>query len=384
MTRWHPFFFAPDYWIFELPFAILSTAWTVTTIRNVNDDSPVPPFWLVVLAGAWMALCFTQKPSLAGLAALPILLGVALPRHRLVGKAIRLVILTLAFIVVHRLVMLASNKFDLALTETANLNYWAFLSGGASYGTSLLDFLPLAQSVGFLLSPVALGLAALCIGVAAAFVSGECRKAAIAAVLLFGIFSAHCMVIRARPSGTSVIDLAIYGAMLVPIAVALLRERRSYVVAGVAGFALAIAAAWPIYLPAQIETAGLATKMDEASAYEKQLDRPVSVVIHDNRAHPLTIEALALYTGQLQPLRTEVKTSLRDAFLGDVDRPPTDAAIQAAISSGRTIVWGSAPNVPLVEEIFPSMKAFKANPRLIEKVIVMSPGSHTAHIAYIK
>jgi hypothetical protein len=87
MTRWYFYFFAPDYWIFELPLAIVSTALTVVALRLTTDSTPLPPIWQVVLTGCWMALCFTQKPSLAGLASLAILFRIALPTGRPIEKS---------------------------------------------------------------------------------------------------------------------------------------------------------------------------------------------------------------------------------------------------------------------------------------------------------
>jgi hypothetical protein len=86
MTRWFNYFFAPEYWVFELPFAVVSGAWTMLVLRETEDDTAQPALWHVLLAGAWMALCFTQKPSLAGLGGLPIVLSIALPREHLIGK----------------------------------------------------------------------------------------------------------------------------------------------------------------------------------------------------------------------------------------------------------------------------------------------------------
>lgn len=48
--------------------------------------------------------------------------------------------------------------------------------------------------------------------------------------------------------------------------------------------------------PPAIKQSPLLSKIDEASNYVRSVGRPVSVIVHDNRAHPLTIEALATVT----------------------------------------------------------------------------------------
>jgi hypothetical protein len=72
--------------------------------------------------------------------------------------------------------------------------------------------------------------------------------------------------------------------------------------------------------PPAIKQSPLLSKMDEASNYVRSVGRPVSVIVHDHRAHPLTIEALALYTGQLQPL-VPGSPNLRGAFLRGAEIP---------------------------------------------------------------
>lgn len=391
MTRWFDYFFAPEYWIFELPLAIVSAAWTMVALRETEDETPQQVLWRVVLAGMWMALCFTQKPSLAGLGGLPILLGIALPRGHLIGKSIRVALLVPSFIITHRFIMLASNKFDFALTETATRNYWDFLFGSAAVSPSTgngltLNIWPLIQSAGYLVSPILLGVAVLCGGITAAYFFGHRRKAIVAGSLFFGLVFAHLLVIAARPARTSVIDLAIYGAMLVPISVALMPALPRYRLLGIAALGVAVVAAMPNICPDATQPSPLVSRIDEASAYEKSVGRPVSVIVHDNRAHPLTLEALALYTGQLQPL-VPGYTDLRKAFLGDaklLTTLSTDEQLQEAIAAGRLIVWGSAPNAPDVETSFPSIAALTKNADAVQHQIEMLPGWFVTRFAYVK
>jgi hypothetical protein len=384
MTRWYFYFFAPDYWIFELPLAIVSTALAVIALRVTRDSTPLPPFWQIVLTGSWMALCFTQKPSLAGLGSLAILLRIALPTGHPIGKVGRIALLLPTFLLTHSLIMFASNKFDWAQTQQASHNYWSFLRGGASTGTSLMDLRPLLMVLGFLVAPIVLGIVFLVGSSILSFVEGQRRKLLIVSTVLASLALAHCFVISTRPSGTSVIDFTIYGTMLVPISIALLPECVAYQRLGFAGLLAAVLVALPNMLPAASPQTDFIAKVNEASDYVKLLGRPVSVIVHDNRAHPLTLEALALFTGQLQPLQPGTARNLRQEFLRGADLLTTDDQIKAAIAAGRTIIWGSAPTAPIIENVFPSIAAFETNPRNVERVMDISPGAHTAHIAYLR
>jgi hypothetical protein len=384
MTRWYFYFFAPDYWIFELPFAIVSTALAVIALRTTTDDTPLPPIWLVVLAGCWMALCFTQKPSLAGLGSLAILFRIALPTGRPIGKAFRIALLIPAFLVMHRLIMFASNHFSWAQTKLASHNYWAFLRGGASTGTSLMDYVPLLRTLWFLVAPIVLGIVFLVASLILCFVEGQRQRTLIVSTLLAGLALAHCLVIHTRPSGTSVVDFTIYGAMLIPITIAFLPERTVYQRLGFAGLLAAVLVAVPNVLPVPSPQTDFMARVNEAGDYVRSLGRPVSVIVHDNRAHPLTIEAFALFTGQLQPLQPGTPRNLRQQFLRGADLLTTNDQIKAAIAAGRTIIWGSAPIAPRIEDVYPSITALEADPRKVERVIDISPGAHTAHIAYLR
>jgi hypothetical protein len=51
MTRWYPYLFAPDYWIFELPLAVASTGWGIAVLRSTAPSSPLPRYWMAAVAG---------------------------------------------------------------------------------------------------------------------------------------------------------------------------------------------------------------------------------------------------------------------------------------------------------------------------------------------
>ena len=71
--------------------------------------------------------------------------------------------------------------------------------------------------------------------------------------------------------------------------------------------------------------------------------------------HLATIEALALYTGQLPPV-VGGSSSLRERFLGGthiLSDPRDPRELVPAIMRGDVIMWGSAPGTPAAETYFP-------------------------------
>jgi hypothetical protein len=295
---------------------------------------------------------------------------------------LRLLLAAIAFRIAHELILLALNKFDFALAEAAGRNYWRWMGGTSSAGTSLLSLDALLNASGYLTVPIFAGILALVAGVTVAFWDGERRKAVAAGVILGFVLLGHCLVIRVRPSGTSVVDLAIYAIFLIPISLAISQlEYRRY---GVAAAAVLIAILVPrsLLVPPHQRTFNMAARINDTSAYVRSLNRPVRVVLHDNRAHPLTIEALALYTGQLPPVRGTLP-SLRDGFIRDAKMISKPSDLQDAIAHGDIVIWGSAPGAPSVETDYPDIASFKGDPRAIIRTFEIVPGSHTAHIGYL-
>jgi hypothetical protein len=385
MTRWYSYLFAPDYWIFELPFAITSTAWGIAVLRSTASGSLLPGFWIVALAGAWIALCFTQKPSLAGLGAFPILFQLTMPAGRIAAKLARCVVLVGAFLATHTTIFLALMKFNSATTQIALRNYWNWIGGSSSAGTSLVSFHDLMKASGHLPAPIVAGVIVTIGGVAAAFLNGQRRQAMVAGTILGAVLIGHVLVITLRPSGTSVIDLAIYGTCLIPVGLAIGRpERRGYVAA--AALVIATIVIPPVaFLPPPQPPSSMMARINEATTYVRSLKRPVLVVFHDNRAHPLTIEALALYTGQLPPL-VGGSSSLRERFLGDthiLSDPRDPRELVPAIMRGDVIMWGSAPGAPAAETYFPDLKLLTGDKQAILRTFEIEQGSHTAHIGYL-
>jgi hypothetical protein len=385
MTRWYPYFFAPDYWIFEMPLAIASTAWGMAALRSTALSSPLPGFWMVAVAGAWIAVCFTQKPSLAGLGAFPILFQLTMPVGRFGSKLARCAVLVGAFLVTHTSIFLVLMKFNSAMTQMALRNYWNWLGGSSSTGTSLVSFHDLLTASGYLPVPVVAGVIIMIGGVTSGFVDGQRRRSMVASMLLGAVLIGHFVVIRLRPSGTSVIDLAIYGTCLIPLGLAMGRvTRRGYIAA--AAFVIAAIIIPPVVLlPPSRPPSSMIGRINEAAAYVRSLKRPVLVVFHDNRAHPLTIEALALYTGQLPPVASG-SSPLREQFLG-VARILTDPRdpreLVRAIHAGDVIIWGSAPGAPGAETYYPDLKLLTGDKQAVLRTFEIERGSHTAHIGYL-
>jgi hypothetical protein len=222
-------------------------------------------------------------------------------------------------------------------------------------------------------------------GAAVAFFEGERRRALVAGFLLGAVFMGHLLVIHLRPSGTSVTDLAIYGTCLVPLALALGRPAYGrYLVA--AGFVVAAIVVPPVaLLPLAQPPSSMIASINEAAAYIRDIKRQVVVVFHDNRAHPLTIEALALYTGQLPPV-VGGSSWLREQFLGNarlLSDPHDTRELLPAIMRGDVIIWGSAPGAPAAETYFPELKSLTDNEQGVLRTFEIEQGSHTAHIGYL-
>jgi hypothetical protein len=385
MTRWHSYFFAPDYWIFELPLAIASTAWGIVVLRSTASTSPLPGFGMAAVAGAWIALCFAQKPALAGIGAFPVLFQIIMPIGRITGKVGRCLILVGAFLATHTAIIMALTKFNSAIAGLAVHNYWNWMVSSSSTGTSLLSLHDLLTLSGYLLVPLLAGALILIGGTVFAFLNGKRRLAAVAGMLLTAVLIGYVFVIALRPSPTSVIDLAIYGACLMPLGLAISGSLyRGYVAA--AALAIVVIVVPPVsFLPPSQPRSSIMAHVTEAAAYVRSVKRPVLVVFHDNRAHPLTIEALALYTGQLPPI-VNGSRSLRERFLGDtriLSDPRDPRELAPAIKRGDVIIWGSAPAVPAAETHFPDLRLLTGDKQAVLRTFEIERGGHTAHIGYL-
>jgi hypothetical protein len=158
---------------------------------------------------------------------------------------------------------------------------------------------------------------------------------------------------------------------------------RGYVAA--AALVIAVIVVPPVaLLPPPQPPSSMMAHVSEAAAYVS-LNRPVLVVFHDNRAHPLTMEALALYTGQLPPI-VSGSSPLRERFLGDthiLSDPLDPRALVPAIMRGDVIMWGSAPGAPTAETYFPDLKLLTGDKQAILRTFEIERGGHTAHIGYL-
>jgi hypothetical protein len=385
MTRWHSYFFAPDYWIFELPLAIASTAWGIAVLRSTASSSPFPGFGMTAVAGAWIALCFAQKPSLAGIGAFPILFQLIMPSGRIIGKMGRCVVLVGTSAAMHTAIFVALTKFNSTMADLAMRHYWNWMITSHSAGTTLLSLRDLRMWSGYLLAPLLAGALVAVAGTVFAFLDGKRRRATVAGILLTAVLIGHVLVIILRPSPTSVIDLAIYGTCLMPLGLAISgASYRAYV--GAAALAIVVIVVPPVsFLPPSQPSSSMMAHVTQTAAYVRSLKRPVLVVFHNNRAHPLTIEALALYTGQLPPI-VSGSTSLRERFLGDtriLSDPRGSRELVPAIKRGDVIIWGSAPGAPAAETYFPDLRLLTEDKRAVLRTFEIERSGHMAHVGYL-
>jgi hypothetical protein len=385
ITRWYSYFFAPDYWIFELPLAIASTAWGIALLRSTASSSPLPGFRIAAIAGAWIAICFAQKPSLGGIGAFPILFQLIMPIGRVTGKIGRCIVLMGTCLAVHTALLLSLSKFNGTMAGLAVRHYWNWMATSHSVGTTLLSFHDLRTLSGYLLAPLLVGALITISGTLFAILDGERRRATVAGMLLTAVLVGHALVITLRPSPTSVIDLAIYGTCLMPLGLAISgASYRGYVAA--AALAIAVIVFPPAsFLPPSQPSSSIMAHVTKAAAYVRSLKRPVLVVLHDNRAHPLTIEALALYTGQLPPIVSGSR-SVREQFLGDthiLSDPRDPRELVPAIKRGDVIIWGSAPGAPAAETYFPDLRLLTEDKQAVLRTFEIQGGGHAAHIGYL-
>jgi len=268
------------------------------------------------------------------------------------------------------------------MARMALRDYWNWIIGSPSAGTSLVSFHDLIAGSGHLPAPILVGVIVMIGGAASAFLNGHRRHAIIAGMLLLAVLAGHIHVIRVRPSGTSVVDLAIYGICLIPLGLTIGRTGyRGY--AAAAALVIATILIPPVMLiPPTQPPSSMIDRINEAAAYVRSLKRPVLVVIHHNSAHPLTIEALALFTGQLPPV-VGGSSRLRERFLPDTRIVSDPDDLVRAITRGDVIMWGSAPGAPPVEKYYPAITLLTDDKRAVLRTFEIEVGSHTAHIGYL-
>ena len=402
LTRYYYFLFAPDYWIYEIPFYLVSCFWFLCRQRSLETSKPAGlglSFFLLV--GFWTGLAFLQKPSIAAYAALPAVLEILYVPRSARQRAVGLLVTLSASAASHWFFFRAYFHFESGIGQTAYRHYWDWLIHHPETGTSLLTLPQLISSANFLLVPIGLGVTALLavtgLAVCRSPLLTQPRLALIS--FLWVVIAAHLCVIGKRPSGTSVMDLMFYSVFLLPVLFGLFTPTGRKQAFGIAGSAMILGCITYRPLPfgarGSDQSASILATIERVRLIVDQTDRPVILLLPDNRLHPYTREAFGLYTGQMnqhghaydernlpRPFPPE---SLRgrlfpSAFmLGKMEQDK----LAAAIAAGYLIMWGEASSMPPITEYFPAIASLIANPACEHIRFSILPGDVViAHIAF--
>jgi hypothetical protein len=407
LTRDYPLLQAPDYWIFEVPFYLVSTLWVLSLLRKSKlDEFKIPGYGFFCLSGLWSGTAFLQKPSLSGFALLPCVVVLFLADSTLLRRLLRAAITGCCAAIAHWGLFLAYFNLDRHVGWTAYRQYWDWLTRHADTGTSLAaSFAELLRWSNFLFLPIAIGAVALFVVTIIAFLEarttsrGYLKMGIIGYLWLLAI--AHTLVIIKRTSGTSVVDAMFLGTFSVPILLSLLSNR-----AGASmrwGLGVVLVAGCLIYKPAllgkwsQVNDATTLRSIDTVRIEVRRIRRPVILLLPDNRIHPYTVEAFGLYTGELalkghvfdehQVPRKMPADWLRQRLFPDtfIINRGQDLQLEAAFRAGFVLMWGEAMNAPRIQDFFPGIDDLLAEPGVAQYQHQIVPGGAiTAHLAYLK
>ena len=403
LTRYYAYLFAPDYWINEVPFYLVSCLWTLSRLRaRALPASGLPPWFFFPLVGVWMGLAFLQKPSLVAFAGLPAVVELLHADRRWLRRGAASAVLLLFAAGSHWFFFQAYYRFQFAFGKAAYLHYWDWLIHHPETGTSLLTFPQLWQAANFLFVPVGLGLVGLVVvsGLALRW-TGRPGGTRLLPLYLWAGAAGHLAVIAKRPSGTSVVDAMFYGTFIIPVLFGLLpgeTKRLAFRVLGAAVLGASLVYR-PVLLgsPANPGAARTLATIESIRTTVAEIGRPVILLLPDNRIHPHTAEAFGLYTGHLNlsantydgrglPVRFSPAT-LRGRLLPNAFQIGNNEQdkLAAAIAAGYVIMWGEATNAPVITDFFPTIAGLEADPSVTHHVFSILPGDVIkTHLAYRK
>lgn len=403
LTRYYPYLFAPDYWISEVPFYLVSCLWTLSRLHARSlPGSGAPPWLFFPLVGGWMGLAFLQKPSLVAFAALPAVVELLQTDRRWLRRGSAAAVVLLFAAGSHWFFFQAYYRFQFAFGQAAYLHYWNWLIHHPETGTSLLTFPQLWQAANFLFVPIGLGLVGLAVvtGLALHW-TGRPVGIRMLPLYLWAGAAGHLAVIMKRPSGTSVVDAMFYGTFILPVLFGLLPDATKRPAFRILGTAVLVASLVyrPVLLgsPPNPGAAGTLAMIESVRTTVEKIGRPVILLLPDNRIHPHTAEAFGLYTGHLNlsantydarglPVRFPPDTLrgrlLPNAFqLGNNEQEK----LAAALAAGYVIMWGEATNAPAITDFFPIIGGLGSDPAVTHLVFAILPGDALkTHLAYRK
>lgn len=365
-----PLLLAPDYWPFELPYSLASTAWAVSILRAHPAPRPLGVGG-TILAGAWIALGATLKVSAAAIGALPLVVHLSLSterRSRQIHRALTAGAATLAGSIVIVWVYFLG---DWKMTARAILTFVRFIRepGG-------IDFTSLSQTLAdpstsflrwSLLATALAGLVAM---------TGRPAPGCMHVRLLIGGFvvlslAGHVMTLDKRPSSTTAMDFALYGLFVIPVIAAISRTGHRdarFLLCLTPLLVLSVTGRYWDF-PAKYPVEAYASARDvirEVQAYVRDSGRPAVLFAPDAHRLGQVIEQFVLIQGRLG--RTPLAPgSLRERVLprsellgGSADEL---VRLQDRIAQGWLIIWAHQDPLAPTEDAFPALRRLLDDPR---------------------
>jgi hypothetical protein len=369
-----PLLLAPDYWPFELPYGLASTAWAVSLLRA--DPAPrAVGVGGAIVAGAWIAVGATLKVSAATIGALPLIVHLALSNERsslqarraLVAAATALagsiVIVWIYFLGDWQMAWRAVRTFVRFIRQPGGIDF-------TSLGQTLAD-----PSTSFLRwSLLATGLAGL-VAVTGPTVRGRMRVRLLVGGFVALSLAGHVVTLYKRPSSTTAMDFALYSLFVIPVIAAISRTGHRdarfllcltpLLVLSVTGRYWDFPAKYPVQAYASARDV-----IQEVQAYVRDSGRPAVLFAPSSHHLGQVIEQLVLIQGRLGRTRL-APGSLRERLLPRVEilggSPDELLRLHDRIAQGWLVIWAHQDPLAPTEEAFPALRRLLDDPRVTRR-----------------
>ena len=365
-----PLLLAPDYWPFELPYSLASTAWAVSILRAHPAPRPLGVGG-TILAGAWIALGATLKVSAAAIGALPLVVHLSLSTERWSRQIHRALTAGAAALAGSIVIVWVYFLGDWKMTARAVLTFVRFIRepGGIDF-TSLSQTLADPSTSFLRWSLLATALAGL-VAVTGRPVPGRMRGRLLIGGFVVLSLVGHVITLDKRPSSTTAMDFALYGLFVIPVIAAISRTGQRdarfllcltpLLVLSVTGRYWDFSAKYPVEAYASARDV-----IREVQAYVRDSGRPAVLFAPDAHHLGQVIEQFVLIQGRLG--RTPLAPgSLRERVLprsellgGSVDEL---VRLQDRIAQGWLIIWAHQDPWAPTEDAFPALRHLLDDPR---------------------
>lgn len=394
-----PMFLAPDYWIFEIPYALLSATWCVYVLQG-RANLPHYRLRQFVYAGVWLALGATLKISLVALGLLPLiaygLLVRGLDREFLIrGAALTVVTAVLCSVLLVFVYFLGNVGATVQTLQT----FTTFIQdpGGAEF-QGLSDALTSPRSEQIRVTLLSSGLAVV-LGLAYAVSSAEPRRIRARLVVMMLIVVAlsigHIYAIWKRPTTTSTVDFAIYALFAIPIVTSLrARTDLAWLIGALImlvpfGYMAQLYQPWRLLSPSVVAAYRHSSDViEEVQAYEAEVNRPIVLFLPNNAWTGTVMEQIGLYYGRLwffTPDVPSIRTQIFPRTYMLLDTPADQAELQRRFAQGDLVIWAHAQGLPEPQVAFPVLKPFYEDPRTVLRTWQhRATGERTIFVAYLK